>query len=59
MRYKILDSTQIKRTRYELLEDGEGRFIVSKTVNGRVDFLYSSKNHELALKFYQRTVAIK
>jgi hypothetical protein len=59
MRYKILDSVQVKRTRYELLEDGQGKFIVSKTVGCKVDFLYSSKNHELAYKFYERTIGAR
>ena len=58
MRYQIIDSVRVKRTSFELLTDG---FIyhVAKIVAGRVSFLYSSSKHELALKFYERTIGAK
>ena len=55
MKYQIIDSVQIKRTRFELLTDG---FIyhVAKITGQRVMFLYSSSKCPLALKFYARTI---
>ena len=55
MKYQIIDSVRVKRTRFELLTDG---FIyhVAKRVGERVTFLYSSSKHTLALKFYERTI---
>lgn len=57
MRYEIIDSVRIKRTTFELLTDG---FIyrVAKIIGERVTFLYSSTKHELALKFYERTIRV-
>lgn len=55
MRYQIIDSVRVKRTKYELLTDGF-IFHVAKIVGERVKFLFSSSKHELALKFYERTI---
>lgn len=57
MRYQIIDSVRVKRTRIELLTDG---FIyhVAKIVGERVTFLYSSTKHELANKFYERKIGV-
>ena len=55
MKYNILDSVKVKRTRYELLTDGF-IFHVAKIVGERVTFLYSSSKHQLAIKFYERTI---
>ena len=55
MKYQIIDSMRVKRTTFELLTDGF-IFHVAKIVRERVTFLYSSSKHELALKFYERTI---
>lgn len=55
MRYQIVDSVRVKRTRFELLTDGF-IFHVAKIVGEKVTFLYSSSKHDLALKFYERTI---
>jgi NAD-dependent DNA ligase len=55
MKYDVIDSVRVKRTRFELLTDG---FIyhVAKIVGERVMFLYSSSKYNLAIKFYERTI---
>jgi hypothetical protein len=55
MKYEVIDSVRVKRTRFELLTDGF-IFYVAKIVGERITFLYSSSKHNLAIKFYERTI---
>jgi hypothetical protein len=55
MKYQILDSVRVKRTKIELLTDGF-IFHVAKIVGERVSFLFSSSKYEIANKFYERKI---
>ena len=55
MRYEIIDSVRVKRTRFELWCDGF-IFYVAKIVGKRVTFLYHSRQHDLAIKFFEKTI---
>ncbi len=55
MRYEIIDSVRVKRTRIELLTDGF-LFYVAKIVGERVTFLYQNSKQELAIKFYEKQI---
>lgn len=57
MKYEIIDSVHVKRTKFELLYDGK-KFYVAKNVNCKVTFLYFSSKKELATKFYERIIEI-
>ncbi len=58
MKYQIIDSVKVKRTKFELLTDGF-IFHVAKIVGDRVTFLYSSSKHDLSVKFYERTIGVR
>jgi hypothetical protein len=55
MKYEIIDSVRVKRTKLELITDG---FIyhAAKIVGEKITILYSSSKYILVLKFYERLI---
>lgn len=53
MQYKILDSTVLINMRVEFLTDDKF-FYVTRITGTRIYFLFKSKKHDTAHRFYER-----